>query len=510
MVYVFPLLLALIVSACAEFGLSTGWMAPYAWLPLLAGPPLLIRAATVLRASGRPRLSSLADSLLTWLPWLGQGVAVCVFGFGLWLGGLGVDAQILEEWPGFGVLLLLVPYFSLELAVLEARTRNFGVGESKRRALRNFQLRQLASSSGQLVLILLFTLPIREFRTLRVVLEEVAAAEALWIIGLLTAFGLFLPGFLRFAWNTTPMPAGDSRRVLDGLADRASFRYRELLLWRTGHLVANAAIVGFGPRGRVILFSDALLARLAPRELAAVFGHEMGHSLRRHVFAFVAWTLGLVLATDWLSVELDRNLEDATLWIGGLTLCVPVVWYLVFGWASRRFELDADLVSVELTGDAEALAVALEKVSGGVGRERDSWRHFSTAKRVRFLQSLTRDPEVGRDLRRRLGVFVAASFALLAFGVILKAHSIVTVFPEDRVLVELRLGRYEAVSQHVAEAGLDSEYAELARVGAELSEQGFTDPAAWLELADTARERGEELRADRIEELAGLRGEFRP
>ncbi len=509
MVYMIPLLLALVVSALAEFGLRTGWVVPYAWLPLLAGPPLLIRAARVLRTTRWMRSFFGAENLLSWLPWLGQGLAVGVFGYGTWLTGQGVDALILEEWPGFGVLLLLAPYFALELAVLEARTRGFGAGASKRSMLRNFQLRQLISSSGQLVLVLLFTLPIREFRTLRVVLEEVAAAEALWVIGLLTALGLLLPGFLRFAWNTTPMPAGDSRRVLDGLADRAEFRYRELLLWRTGNLVANAAIVGFGPRGRVILFSDALLARLAPRELAAVFGHEMGHSLRRHILAFLAWTLGLVLAADWVFVELERNLEDPTLWIGALTLCIPVVWYLVVGWASRRFELDADLVSVELTGDPEALALALEKVAGGSGRERDSWRHFSTAKRVRFLQALDRDPQVGLELRRRLGIFVAGSFALLAFGGILKAHSIATVFPEDRVLVELRLGRYEAAAQHAAEAGLDSEYAELARVGAELSQGSLPEPATWFELADTAREKGLELRADRIEQLAGLRGEFR-
>ena len=157
MVYVFPLFFALIVSAVAESGVRAGWVVPYAWLPLLAAPPLLIRAARGLRRTGRMRASALVENLLAWSPWLGQAIAVCVFGYGLWLTGQGVDVLLLEEWPGLGILLLLVPYFALEYAVLEARTRSYETGASRRRALRNFQLRQLASSSGQLVLILLFT-----------------------------------------------------------------------------------------------------------------------------------------------------------------------------------------------------------------------------------------------------------------------------------------------------------------------------------------------------------------
>ena len=504
MTYALSLLIALLFSAAAELGLRTGWVAPLLWLPALAIPALAVRATRRLQRTGRQRTAAQIDRLISPLPWLGQAVAVCVLGYGEWLSGHGVDVGALVDWPGFGVILLLLPYFALELLVIEARCREFPLRMAS--SLRKFQQRQLMSSAGVFLLILLFTLPIREFRTVRVILEEVAAAEAIWIAGLLGSLLVLLPGFVRMSWNTTPMPPGDSRAVLDGLARRAEFRYRELLLWRTGNLVANAAIVGFGPRGRMILFSDALLNRLAPRELAAVFGHEMGHSLRRHLFAFLSWTLGLVLVADWLSTEVEAQLEQPELWLGGMLLGLPVTWYLTLGWASRRFELDADLVSVELTGDPEALAAALEKVSGKSGRERDSWRHFSTAKRVRFLQAWAKDPKIGDRLRRRLGIFVAASAALFAFGLAMKVHSIIQVFPEDRVLAELRLGHYAAAGRHAAQADLDPELAELARLGDELLQLGSTDPAAWPDLARAARAQGQELRAERIGELGALRG----
>ena len=62
--------------------------------------------------------------------------------------------------------------------------------------------------------------------------------------------------------------------------------------------MANAAIVGFLPGHRTVLFSDSLLAGLPPRELAAVFAHEIGHARRHHVLVFGAWTLVFFLAGD--------------------------------------------------------------------------------------------------------------------------------------------------------------------------------------------------------------------
>src|SRR5262249_6269763 len=157
-------------------------------------------------------------------------------------------------------------------------------------------------------------------------------------------------------------------------------------------------ILGVGPRHRVVLFSDLLLAQLGPRELAAVFAHEIGHAFRRHVRIFVTWAAGFFMAADLVA----RHLFADSPWVsGGFVVGAMLAWYWAFGFLSRRFELEADLFSLDLLGDPGALIAALERV-GGAFRDVASWRHFSTAARVRFIERAATDPAVGDRLRREL------------------------------------------------------------------------------------------------------------
>ena len=158
-----------------------------------------------------------------------------------------------------------------------------------------------------------------------------------------------------------------ARYLLERCAESAGFRCKRFLVWRTGHQMSNAAVMGFASWHRSVLFTDLLLAQLGPRQLAAVFGHEMGHVLRHHVLVFAAWSLGFFLAGDVLLRATD--VEDPALLLAGVTAFVAF-WALGFGYMSRRFELDADLVALELTGDPEALASALDTVAGAHARGR--------------------------------------------------------------------------------------------------------------------------------------------
>ena len=182
-------------------------------------------------------------------------------------------------------------------------------------------------------------------------------------------------------------------------------------MWRTGNLMANAAIVGVSARSRVVMFSDSLLSILSLRELASVFAHEMGHAVRHHVWIFIAWAMAFFLAADqWTHLLADAG----ELWTSLALLGTVGLWALSFGWMSRRFELEADLFSLELLGDLEGLVSALERVGP---RERDAsgWRHFSTAKRVDFLLRAAQDPAWARRFRSRLRGITVAGF--LAAGV---------------------------------------------------------------------------------------------
>src|SRR5262249_54986641 len=151
--------------------------------------------------------------------------------------------------------------------------------------------------------------------------------------GLLVALALLLPTLLRNVWATQPLPPGALRERLQAVADRAGFRSRALLAWNTGDLMANAAVVGVGPRARIVLFSDSLLARLDGEELASVFAHEIGHAARRHVLVFVAWAAAFFLLADLAA----NHLFPSDAWIsGGFVLVALVAWILGFGFASRR------------------------------------------------------------------------------------------------------------------------------------------------------------------------------
>ena len=63
-------------------------------------------------------------------------------------------------------------------------------------------------------------------------------------------------------------------------------------LWDTEGSVFNAVVTGALPGYRYILLSDALVDALDEHEIAAVFGHEMGHIRHRHLASFGLFFLG--------------------------------------------------------------------------------------------------------------------------------------------------------------------------------------------------------------------------
>lgn len=250
------------------------------------------------------------------------------------------------------------------------------------------------------------------------------------------------PLFLRLAWPTRPLPDGPLRRRLEVVARRSGFRYSDVLVWDTDHMMVNACVTGVLPRFRYILLSDALIEGLTPSEIAAVFGHEVGHVAHRHLPYFLFFLVGcLILLT--LGAEVFAGLES---WISGLTtvdptsptalgdaaegLAVAVAlggsFWVVFGALSRRFERQADVYGCkavscgspncpphleldDLPGEAprpirsvcpvgvRIFADALAAVArlNGIPPEARSWRHGSIASRIEFLSRLAESP--GRE-----------------------------------------------------------------------------------------------------------------
>ena len=79
---------------------------------------------------------------------------------------------------------------------------------------------------------------------------------------------------------------------------RVGFKFNDLLVWDTGHLMINACVTGVLPQFRYVC-PNALIDSLNPVEVAAVFGHELGHVAHRHLPFFGFSSSGSSVYCHW-------------------------------------------------------------------------------------------------------------------------------------------------------------------------------------------------------------------
>ena len=168
-----------------------------------------------------------------------------------------------------------------------------------------------------------------------------------WLIAAGLIF-LFAPEILRRVLHTEPLPNGPLRRRLEALCRRTGVRYREILLWKTQNNLGNAAVMGFIPQVRYILLSDLLVETMDDEQIEAVFAHELGHVVHKHmawlVVFFVVLTLLVVAGGAWI----EKWMGNAGIKEGpaqGIVIAVAYLlkFFLLFGFVSRRFERQADV-----------------------------------------------------------------------------------------------------------------------------------------------------------------------
>lgn len=502
--FLVPILLAAGVLTLGQANLVSGLELPAA-VPLVAGLPyVLANMARRCGVAGSFRLAAILGRVAS----LGGVIA---YGAAVW--GLGWVSSVrrwtgaalgLDSWPEGALLLAFAPFLVFQLGAIDAEVRTMQPPGPARRRSFQFQVRMFLSALMPLMLYVLASIVVGWSASMRAHVEWVELVGALFVAAMLATLGTFLPSILRNTWETVPLPGGPQRAMLEVLSAKAGFRAREVLLWKTGNTMANAAIVGLTPGRRVVLLSDYLLGMLDGRQLATVFGHEVGHSKRHHVAIFLGWALAFFLGADLVGRTLVPSQPDLGLWI---MVAAFILWYLSFGWLSRRFELEADLYSMQLTGDPEALIEALERV-GGHARDTSGWRHFSTRDRVRFLHRAAFDDVFRMRFQRRIRFWGRLGLALGLLAVLgqigLRAQS----WTEDRLRVQLVLGDYGSVVSKVQIEDDYPDYFELARLGADLeAELGARPQIEDLELRLAAAiEAGDVGAARRWADLATLRG----
>lgn len=235
--------------------------------------------------------------------------------------------------------------------------------------------------------------------------EAMDGIRALLMIVLAGGVFLIAPAMIVRIWRTQRLPDGPLRQQLE--ADLAALKLscREILIWQSGGVIANAGVIGLLGRLRYVLLSDALLANLPPRQLQAVFAHEAGHMSASHILYAVLLAVAMIILAGVGGVALfDAGLGVWTAQVLALSV-VATVWWITFGFVSRLFERQSDVIGAHLAGrdfaspdqgdritpeGSAIFAQALQKVAqlNGTAANAYNWRHGSIETRVAFILTL--------------------------------------------------------------------------------------------------------------------------
>ncbi len=409
-----PLLFALAIAET-----STHAQMPFAplttWTALLSavGGSLLVwlvlgeTAARIIASGGRRRWLSRWDLvvqglILGWYAW------VC-YGWG-WSANAGFFTLALAPW----LLMQAIHWWTLAVAVRRISGHpwsRFGL------VLQQFRFG---------ILPMLLILP---FFDVGAWFAQHYGLEAAWFSGaqgaLLAAFCaqgfmvlilLVLPLALLPLWGAQRMASGEMQQLMSDACQRLGVRVAGLMRWpMAGGRVYNAAVIGMLPRLRYVLFTDDLMRDLPMPQVMAVLGHELGHARHGHLWTYMLFAnagllVSFLLREDFAEIltplfeallpALGLSLASAQVReiteIASILLMMALLWRIAFGVLSRACERQADLVGAELAGDPQVMCDALKSVAhlSGQGEDEPSWRHYTIAQRVVFLQAVRRNPSL--------------------------------------------------------------------------------------------------------------------
>jgi STE24 endopeptidase len=263
-------------------------------------------------------------------------------------------------------------------------------------------------------------------------------AEPVILLGSSAFVFVFAPVLLTMILRTQTLPDSPLRRRLEDLCRRTRLRYRDILLWQTDNNMGNAAVMGLLPPVRYILLSDLLLESMTDEQVEAVFAHEVGHIVHRHMAWYVVLIVILMLGMSLAQIAMEPRLThlpphvnfDVVLNVAGFG-----IFLTVFGFLSRRFERQADVYAArtiernamiaQLDTDhvgahgAMVFASALHRVAvvNNIPIRARNFTHGSIAARMNYLRDISSDPQrTGRFDRAMLGIYTAMVIALALFG----------------------------------------------------------------------------------------------
>ena len=178
---------------------------------------------------------------------------------------------------------------------------------------------------------------------------------------------IYAPMLLGLMWRTVPLADVNLRNRLHRLAAQDNIKYKDIVVWQT-ESVANAAVAGIAPWSRQIFLTEALLKHFSDDEIEAVVAHEFGHVRYKHILTYLMFLIAYSLSYAIYYIYIGQPLESvistsALLPAIGLVFFIFPYFVIIFRALSRRFEHQADLYAVTLTGKSESLQLALVRLA---------------------------------------------------------------------------------------------------------------------------------------------------
>ena len=230
---------------------------------------------------------------------------------------------------------------------------------------------------------------------LMVVVTRIGEEAAPWGVALLAAalhlyYPWVMPWFLYLrSQRLDPGKFSEIHQWLDEQARRRAIPKFYLRVQAGG--MVNALASG-GVYRHFIVLGQGLLERLSVEHVKAILAHELGHVLNRDNTRRTLPVIGLCTILHALYLkEIAFEQEGPALLITAVAVGMFVFWYVLPNYFGRRREFEADRRAVELIGDAEGVAQALEALAEVTETPLDNhggWTHPPMGKRIEKIRKL--------------------------------------------------------------------------------------------------------------------------
>jgi heat shock protein HtpX len=179
------------------------------------------------------------------------------------------------------------------------------------------------------------------------------------------------------AQPVTPAQAPELHQMVDEVARAAGIPKPRVFV--IPEMQPNAFATGRNPANGVVAVTEGIMQMLSPRELKGVIAHEIAHIRNRDILVATV-AAGIAAAVTYIANAAQfmamfggaRSEDDEE---GGspiaalvMAFVAPVAATLIQLGISRSREYLADETAAKLTGDPEALALALAKLERGAER----------------------------------------------------------------------------------------------------------------------------------------------